>query len=267
MHFLVLAASFSLSMFFRTISSSTVKIALFFLKKSQGAAEQELIELVPNFAALQAMLGELFVKASLFVLVLWLLYSAIQGIAWHILFKIREQKIPFWHFMKRFTVANFVIFLVAYLIIVMFGRLSIVPILEDAIMTQAPALLINVLQQGIILIAILLLSALLILAPIIYTYLDEKRTINTIYKRIKKMITSKRILYIIGIYLGLIIVQYLARLVQNGLRQILEQLLQSGAIIDFGITFMYYVFALALVFGPYVYAALLLLNVQKHKAP
>jgi hypothetical protein len=174
MHFLVLAASFSLSMFFRTISSSTVKIALFFLKKSQGAAEQELIELVPNFAALQAMLGELFVKASLFVLVLWLLYSAIQGIAWHILFKIREQKIPFWHFMKRFTVANFVIFLVAYLIIVMFGRLSIVPILEDAIMTQAPALLINVLQQGIILIAILLLSALLILAPIIYTYLDEK---------------------------------------------------------------------------------------------
>lgn len=256
----IVAVSFALSMFFRTISSSTVRIVLFFLKKSQGAAQQELVELVPNFATLQSMLSEIFIKASIFVIVVWLIYSFIQGIAWHLIFKIQGKKIAFWPFLGRFTIANFVVFSLAYLIIVVFGRLSVVPILENAVFTNAPVLVINLLQQGILLLVFILLAITAMLAPVLYAFLSEKQSIQSILKNLKSVITTKKAFIIGGIYGGLIAVLYLATIVQRGARILLEELLKNGAVIDFGISFMYYIFALIIVFGPLVYVAVFLIN-------
>ena len=238
---MVITVSFMFSYFFRTIMGPIMTIIQFLTLKSEGNLEQ-LREIIPTQAALNSLLNDVFINTTWFFFAVMIAWIFFQGLAWHIAYRASREKsnLSLLKYLKRFALANMVFFILTYLIIVLFSRLSYASALYDMIISAGFSM--SLAQLIILFFGAICLIATLMIMPVTYVILYHKRSLKTLFASLKKL-KKRHVFRVIIISVVLILVLlYISQQFQAIISPYIGAMLLIGFIIDFGLLvfFRYY---------------------------
>ncbi|MFW6230674.1 MAG: hypothetical protein ACOC32_01480 [Nanoarchaeota archaeon] len=235
--FTILAASFMFSFLFRKLLTPITTILTFVRRSSEGASEQELLNLIPSKTALNTLFVDMLAQVTLFILAILILWVFTQSVSWHIARRISERKEgpAFKNYLKRFAAASSLWFAAIYLTTVLFLRLGLRPAINQ--LTSSSALQISIFQQMIIAVGAALILAMLLAMPVSYILVYKKDSFNGHIKAFRKQ--KKNVKQIIIIYILLIAALALSQMMQRALAPFIGAMLLVGFLIDFGLIIMF----------------------------
>lgn len=233
-----------LGIFFNSIAEEVSTLMNFLIRNAEGASNQELLSIIPSREALNSLIGSMFVNATIFFIVLCLFWTLLQGIAWHLTYRIGEhEKGPkLKNYLKRFGISNIYIGIITYIALLIFVGGMIFPIYVNAsVMT------INIISLITYIYIISLGFLFVTISSLVYASIFEKKTLKSYKKEIFNKIFSKKIWIFLSITLIAIIALYISDIIQSVFDVLPKETMiiwiSAGAIVGFilifGITLMY----------------------------
>lgn len=224
--FLIFFSSFVLSSLFRSVFDEVVLIMNFFMGQMKGMPSDELLELVPSEAALYAMYFDIFSKASLFFLMIIVVWGITQSTAWHLIYRISEKKKGphLFNYMKRFFIISLIFGSVYYLSLMLFSFMVL------RISSVFHGVMIGIYSVIIAIIVIIMHTS--------YSLIFRKKKFKHYFSIMKKLIFSKKFFGIFFVFLSAALALLVSSWIQATLVIFPGVMLLVGFLLDFGIFIM-----------------------------
>ncbi|MFP4117770.1 MAG: hypothetical protein ACLFTR_02505 [Candidatus Woesearchaeota archaeon] len=245
--FFVVMTSFILGLFFQSIYRDAGRLIEFFVKSQDGVPKEELVSIIPSQQAFYSILGSMFLNATLFFVILCIVWTLIQGLIWHMTYRISEhEKGPkIWNYMRRFAKSNILIGLVTYIALCVFLVIIMTPLYSQSVNGSIMMVsILGILAQAYL---IVLGLAFVIITSVIYSAIFTKKSFSRYREEVISIVLSRKILPFIGITMMTIVALVVADLAQKAFHVLPEKSMivwidpsiVIGFILVFGILVMY----------------------------
>ena len=233
--------------FFYSIYEEVGTLIEFFTKSQGGASTEELLQIIPSQEALNSILGSMFFNATLFLISLCVAWVIIQGIAWHLTYRISEHKKgpSLMNYMKRFAGATGVLGIIVYVALSIFIGAMVIPIYSRIV--GGSVLLVNILSLVSYVYFALMVFFFPIIISVTYSAIFPKKNLRAYRRDIFSMILSRNIIILIAITLITSAALVIANIIQKAFSVLPEETMVVwidpsivvGFILIFGITVLY----------------------------
>ena len=239
--------------FVRSIEGDLATLIEFFVEVMGGATTEELLEIIPSTDYLRDIFSGMIFGFTVFFLAMWIFWGLIQGVAWHIIYRITEhEKGPtLMNYMKRYMASSVILCLISYVAVaILFG------ILGYAVYTQLtgqPSILqlniISILAYAYLILIILMTS---IIVPLLSSMIFKKRRLKSYVIEIKSLIMSKKTFFFMifslltfaSLRIAQLISELFAMIPRDNLQNWVRADILVGYILVFSILIVYRIFYL-----------------------
>ena len=236
-----------LGLFFGRIDEEATTLMEFFIEIQGGATQEELLSIIPSQEALNSILGSMFISASWFFLALCVAWILIQGVAWHLTYRISEHEHgpTLKNYMRRFAKSSAVLGGAGYIAGCIFLVLMIIPIYSRVI--GGSVVLVNILSLASYLYLILLAVLAPTIISIVYSAIFSKKSFKAYRKEISSILLSRRSIHFICLTLVAYLALRIAGMIQGAFHVLpsetmvvwIDPSIIIGFILVFGVTLLY----------------------------
>ncbi len=195
---ILFAAGFTLSSFFRSIYDDALSILHFYTEHRAGASTEELLEIIPSQEALYGMVGNIVFNATIFFVIIWVLWVLMQSVSWHLVYRVGEhQKGPMLkNYMKRFALSSIPLFVFSYISLAVFALMVLSPIVFGAI--RQSILIVNVISFLSMIYLYVFFVLFLLLSSLTYASIFHKKGSAKSYKKEVFMVFKRKRFFIMA---------------------------------------------------------------------